>query len=118
MELRQDFIDDVLELGEDDEVQFVDLAYLLHEDTGDDTNLVERTVDAALALIEQGYLYPGDILDNMFHRWTVSHEEIIRRLRAGQREVLDGEGQFEFGDICWFHTSSYDGPGEASPGRL
>ncbi|NYH80147.1 MULTISPECIES: hypothetical protein [Actinopolyspora] len=114
MELPQEFIDDVLDLGEDDDVQFIDLAYLLKEDTGEEANLVERTVDSAIILMDRGYLYPGDIVDNMFHRWKAPREEIIERFRQGQQEVMRGEGQFNFGDICWFHTSSYSGPGEAS----
>lgn len=107
--VSEQFIDWVLETGEDDEVQFADLDWLLQEDTGITTDRVSRTVDAAIELIDQELLIPGDMVDYRFQPWSGTRDEIVQRLRAGQDKVESETGRFLPGDICVFRTSNYAG---------
>ncbi len=103
----QQLLDWVLEAGEDDEVQLADIAYFVKEDSGSTENLINRTVDTAVALIRNNVITPGDMLDYEFHPWPVESEEAERKIREGAARVSEDTGRFLPGDVCWFRASSY-----------
>ena len=99
----------VLEAGEDDEVQFADIAYFVKEDSNTEDNLIPRTVDTALELMRDKVLIPGDMVDYEFQPWTLAPAEAEQRIRDEADRISQETGRLLPGDICWFHAASFSG---------
>lgn len=108
LRISEQLLDWVLESGEYDQIQLADLAYFVKEDTGTDEDLIGRTVEATILLMQDGVLTPGDMVDHEFRPWTVDLQQAERRIREGAAHVRQETGRFLPGDICWFRARSYD----------
>lgn len=93
--------DEIISTIQDDWLDVGMISFLVKEVSGDDSDLLARTLDVIEELVQLDVITPGVIGVEGFEPWTGTRSELVERIRRESQQFPTIESLL-IGGICWF----------------